>query len=72
MTENDDKSVQLQLNLDDPTMNDKLLKENIQLHKQIAFLLSENKRLNQMLKIGKGPNNNFNSTAQLIWSKECL
>jgi hypothetical protein len=51
MTENDDKSVQLQLNLDDPTTNDKLLKENIQLHKQIAFLQSENKRLSQMLNI---------------------
>jgi hypothetical protein len=52
MTANDDKSVQLQLNLDDPTANDKLLIENIQLHKQIAFLQSENKRLNQMLNIG--------------------
>jgi hypothetical protein len=52
MTENGDKSVQLQLNFDDPTTNDKLLKENIQLHKQIAFLQSENKRLNQMLNIG--------------------
>ncbi|MDB5053636.1 MAG: restriction endonuclease subunit, partial [Bacilli bacterium] len=51
MTENDDKSVQLQLNLDDPTTNDKLMKENIQLHKQIAFLQSENKRLYQMLNI---------------------
>jgi hypothetical protein len=44
MTENNDKSVQLQLNLDDPTTNDKLLKENIQLRKQIVFLQSENKR----------------------------
>jgi hypothetical protein len=45
MTENDDKSVQLQLNLDNPTTNDNLMKENIQLHKQIAFLQSENNRL---------------------------
>jgi hypothetical protein len=46
MTENDDKSVQLYLNFEDPGSKDILID---QLYKRIAFLESENKRLNHIL-----------------------
>lgn len=46
-----DKSIQIQLNLEDPDTNEKLVAENAQLRKQIASLLSENELLKQTLNI---------------------
>lgn len=46
---NADKSNQIQLNLEDPDTNEKLVAENAQLRKQVASLLTENERLKQML-----------------------
>mgnify|MGYP003857334629 CR=1 FL=1 len=46
-----DKSIQIQLNLEDLVAKEKLVEENAQLRKQVTSLLNEIERLKQMLTI---------------------
>lgn len=48
---NTDKSIQIQLNLEDPDTKERLVEENAQLRKQVSSLLSEIERLKQKLHI---------------------